>query len=284
VSSYAGSGHVARIDPSTNQVVANISVGAGGDIGFGFSSIWAVDGTSSTISRIDPTTNHVLATIPTDGTAANGLAFSSGNVWVANHDEPPIIDGANVAKIDPATDQVATTILIGTSQGGPAWLISAAGSIWTFDQTTTSIVRINPTTDATTHISSPGGGSANRHFTTDGTRIWFSIPADPGRFQPAEVQKLDPATDAISTVVSSATLAHLGLSDVYGLLYDMDSLWLSGPCGAEACLLRIATASDSVTGAWSFPGSASEDSLELALAAGSLWVTEHRAVLRLNVS
>jgi hypothetical protein len=47
VSSYSGSGEVARIDPTTNQVVETISVGAGGDIGFGFGSIWEVDGQTS---------------------------------------------------------------------------------------------------------------------------------------------------------------------------------------------------------------------------------------------
>jgi streptogramin lyase len=194
------------------------------------------------------------------------------------------VDGANAAKIDPTTNRVVTTIRIGTSQGGPAWLTYAAGSIWTFDQTTTSIVRIDPATDATTYISSGGGRSANRHFATDGTRIWFSIPGDPSFAQPAQVQMLDPATNTISTAVSSATLAHYGLTDVYGLLDDGGSLWLAGPCGSEACVLRITTSSDSVAGAWSFPGSGSKDSLELAIADGSLWVSEHQAVLRLNVS
>lgn len=282
VSSYAGSGSVARIDPSTNQVLTRIAVGAGGDIGFGFGSIWEVDGTDSTISRIDPATNHVAATFPTRGSGANGLAFSSSNVWVANHNEPATTNGANAAKIDPATNQVVATIPIGDANGGPAWLIGAAGSIWTFDQTQRRIVRIDPTTDTTTYISSPDGMSANRHFTTDGTRTWFSVPADPGRNQPAEVQAIDPATNTISTVLGSATLAGYGLSDVYGLLYDSGSLWLSGPCGAQACILRLAANGDAITGAWSFPGSGSQDSLQLAITAGSLWVSEHQGVLRLN--
>lgn len=274
---------VARIDPATNKVSATIPIGTGygADIGFGFGSIWAVNGSTSTLSRIDPTTDQVVATISTQGGSANGLAFSSNNVWVANHNEAGTTGASNAAKIDPGTNQVAATILIGDSHGGPAWLIGAAGSIWTFDQKTLSIVRINPATDATTYISSFAGRSANRHFATDGTKVWFSVPKD---VLPAEVQMLDPATNTISTVVSASTLSRYGISDVYGLGYDSGALWLTGPCGNNACALQIAASTHKVSGAWSFPGSGQTDSLELQIAAGSLWVSEHQGILRLSTN
>jgi streptogramin lyase len=279
------SGHVvARIDPATNAVLATIALPfpstIAGDIGYGFGSIWESNLDTQTVTRIDPGSDKVVATIPAQGTGTNGLAFTDSNVWVANHNEPAAVNGANVAKIDPATNQVVATVPIGTGQGGPAWLIEAAGSIWAFDQSHEKIDRIDPGTGSIKTISSPVGRSANRHFATDGTRVWFSVPLDTG---PPLVQMINPATNTISTTVSATTLARYSVNTVYGLDFDSGSLWLSGPCGSQACVLRVDASTSAVTGAWSFPGSGDDDALELQFAAGSVWVSEHQAVLRLGI-
>ena len=94
---------------------------------------------------------------------------------------------------------------------------------------------------------------------------------------------IDPATNTISTTISATTLARYGIDTVFGLDYDSGSLWVSGPCGKQACVLRVDASSNAVTGDWSFPGSGDDDALELQLAGGSLRVSEHQAVLRLDV-
>src|SRR5215469_2540837 len=54
---------VLRIDPTTNKVVADISVGSGpGGVAIGEGSVWVANSADYSISRINPTTNKVVAT------------------------------------------------------------------------------------------------------------------------------------------------------------------------------------------------------------------------------
>lgn len=66
----AGSGTVSRIDPTTNSVTAEISIGeVGGDYGsptavaVGNGSIWVTDNTGFAIVRVDPFLNKVVERI-----------------------------------------------------------------------------------------------------------------------------------------------------------------------------------------------------------------------------
>ena len=61
-------GKVFRIDPTTNKIVATVTVGPKGNsgpnwLGSGFDSIWASVPNSASIVRIDPITDTVQATI-----------------------------------------------------------------------------------------------------------------------------------------------------------------------------------------------------------------------------
>jgi YVTN family beta-propeller protein len=76
-------GIVARIDPSTNAVVATIPVGADPfAIAVGHGSVWVANRRGFTISRIDPRTNKVVARIPV-GSRPQGIAAGHGAVWVS---------------------------------------------------------------------------------------------------------------------------------------------------------------------------------------------------------
>ncbi len=282
-------GSVTQIDPASATVTASVPAGSGaeelgGDIAYGFGSIWEVDHDSNTVTRIDPTTHRVLATIPTGGTAPWGLAITSQAVWVANHNEPPVPNGANVVEIDPTTNRVVDTVPgIGGAQGGPAWITSVAGSVWAVNPITAQIARIDTTTDKiTTTINSPGA-CACAHFTTDGTTVWFTAPSA----QPAqsELRRIDTTTNTITTAVTGAELDHYGLAGALPVTFAAGALWLTGPCGNAGCLLRIDPATNNVTGDWTFPGSPDAgDFFELAYTDGAIWIAEHNALLKLNVS
>jgi hypothetical protein len=92
------------------QTVREIALHPGiGHMSFAFGSIWVVE--SSGVARVDPGTGDVLAQIPVAGITARGAGgapdwsgITSGNglVWVTA--EPRIVG------IDPATNEVSTTI------------------------------------------------------------------------------------------------------------------------------------------------------------------------------
>ena len=65
---------VERIDPSTNAVVARISVGEGYGIAAGEGAIWAANNDTNTLSRINPASNAVTATFPLPVTGPHAVA------------------------------------------------------------------------------------------------------------------------------------------------------------------------------------------------------------------
>src|SRR5262245_23339937 len=81
-----GNDTIARIDPSTNSVAAEITVGAGfrHEIAVGNGAVWVTNPDEDTVSRIDPATNSVVATIPSEGFLPVGVTATAGAVWVSN--------------------------------------------------------------------------------------------------------------------------------------------------------------------------------------------------------
>lgn len=119
--SDAANGRVLRIDPRTDQITGQISVGTGPSaITVGYGSIWVANGPDGTVSRIDPQTNHVAATIPV-GDGPSAIAVGSGGVWVANE------FGHSVVHINPATDTPARPVIVGDN---PRGLAVAGGLLW----------------------------------------------------------------------------------------------------------------------------------------------------------
>jgi YVTN family beta-propeller protein len=271
---------VSRIDPGTNSISAIVTVNnlGGQGIASGFGSIWEVD-IAHSVSRIDPTSNTVIATIPIAGTSPIGIAVSDHAVWVATHNEPAVANGATVVKIDPATNAVVDTISVGGSHGGPAALLSAAGSIWAYDQVNSQVARIDPSTDKVTDIPT-SRGCVCRSFAADAAHVWMSIP------ETMEVDRIDPATNAISTAVPKSALTPYKMSGIYWLEAGGGALWLSGPCGKWACVVKIDPATNTVTKGWSVTvdGSPGDAGLALLYAGDSLWLSEVNRVLRLDVN
>jgi streptogramin lyase len=281
---YPDGSTISRIDPATNQVTDTVAVSAGGiDIAYGFGSIWEVDygsgNAAGTVSRIDPQTKAVIATIPTQGTAPGGIVITPQAVWVANHDEPPIPNGASIVKIDPATNRVVDTILVGAADGGgPVSLATAGGSIWAEDFLHRAIVRIDPVSDKVlATLFSPLSINGVAWMVTDGSQVWFATNHALG------VQRVDPASNTITVTVPGSAIARYGLQANWGIVLGAGSLWLSGPCGRSACVLRVDPATNTIVSAWSVPVSGNaEDVGGLAYGAGSLWLELGNTVVRID--
>lgn len=261
---------VTRIDPATNTVTATIKVAPEGGEGItsGFGSIWEVDYGAGTVERIDPATNTVIATISTNGTSPAGVIAAEGAIWVANHNEPPVDRGFSVVKIDPTTNKVVDTILVGGVNGGPVWLLYSAGSVWAWDQVDLTIDRIDPASDKIVAAipSGNGGEGANRHFAGDGSRVWYTSGLG--------VEQVDPTTNKTSVFFPMADAEQYGMTDMYDLQYGDGSLWIPGPCGQLACLLRVNADTGQVISHWAMAsGDPSNPGFDGGLyEGGTLWM------------
>jgi DNA-binding beta-propeller fold protein YncE len=276
---------VTRIDPATNQVTANIHVDDGGGqvITSGFGSIWENDNGYGMISRIDPQTNTIIARISTEATSPIGIAISPHAVWVGNHNEPPVDNGAVVTKIDPTTNAVVDKVPVGGAQGGPAWVQYAFGTVWAYDQIRGTVDRIDPDTDKVVKAIPAAGGCICRMFVNDASHIWYNGPSTTSD---GGVQQIDPGTNTITNLIPQNTFDRYGMSMAYWMQYDAGTLWLSGPCGQYACILRVDAAAGTIQSAWTVPvtGKPGDLALTFVYADGSIWLADAHRVLRIDVS
>jgi YVTN family beta-propeller protein len=149
VALFGGSG-VARIDTVTREVVATI-----GDLTgpFGIAvdqeAVWVSNFWDDRVIRIDPTTNQVAATIPLHWRDAPRTGYQCSlcatDVLVDEHGVWVTLLGANaIARIDPATNQVAAFIPVGTQ---PISLASDAHGVWVGHESTAGAYLIDPATN-----------------------------------------------------------------------------------------------------------------------------------------
>jgi virginiamycin B lyase len=147
-------GTLARFDPETNHVVAEIYVAPGSyGLAFGEDAVWVTSTDRSTVARVDPHTNLVVDTIAV-GPAPRFIAVGGGAVWTLNQGD------GSVSRIDPKTNKVAATIEVGVP--GPGGDIAVGeGSVWvtSFEY---PLSRIDPSTNAVVQQFFGKGGDAVR--------------------------------------------------------------------------------------------------------------------------
>ena len=140
-----------KIDPTTNEVVAEMAIGATGeDLAVGFGSVWVSTfrrNEGPLLLRVDASTNEIVAEIP--GAGGRPLA-AHGSVWAVGTAEnrPP----GTVVRVDPATSQVVAEIPV-PIEPPPFDIVAGADSVWVlgFDPNGRpdglNIARIDPATD-----------------------------------------------------------------------------------------------------------------------------------------
>jgi virginiamycin B lyase len=147
-------GTLARFDPGTDRVVAEIYVPTGSfGIAFGDDAVWVTSTDHDSVARIDPHTNLVVETIAV-GKQPRFLAAGGGAVWTLNQGD------GSVSRIDPKTNTVAATIDVGVP--GPGGDIAfGEGSLWVtaFEF---PLSRIDPSTNTVVQQFFGKGGDAVR--------------------------------------------------------------------------------------------------------------------------
>ena len=116
-------GTLARIDPATNTVVAEVYVPSGSyGIAFGEGAVWVTSTAHDSVTRVDPQTNLIVETIPV-GKAPRFIAAGLGAVWTLNQGD------GSVSRIDPKTNKLVATIEVGVPGGGGE-IATGEGSVW----------------------------------------------------------------------------------------------------------------------------------------------------------
>ena len=114
---------VARINPKTNQVVAEVSVPEGSHTAdFGEGAVWVTNSKGKVVTRIDPKTNQVTDTIEV-GPQPRFLTVGEGFVWTLNQGD------GTVSKIDPKTRKTVATVVVGIPGTGGE-ISAGGGAVW----------------------------------------------------------------------------------------------------------------------------------------------------------
>jgi virginiamycin B lyase len=168
-------GTLARFDPATNDLVAEIYVAPGSyGLAFGEDALWVTSTDRGTVTRVDPHTNLIVETIAV-GKSPRFIAVGEGAVWALNQGD------GSVARIDPKTNKVVATIEVGVP--GPGGDIAVGeGSVWVtaFEF---PLSRIDPSTNAVVQQFYGKGGDAIRI----GLRsIWLS------NYEAGNIWRIDP--------------------------------------------------------------------------------------------
>jgi Repeat of unknown function (DUF6923) len=233
--------------------------------------------------RIDPTTNRIVARISV-GHSPIGIAVTPSAVWTANHRSDWPSDGSPtgefyVSRIDVASNSETARVLVETRTTpgadwdhfccGPSFVTAAAGALWVTDPVgygNGMVVRVDPVTNAVAARISYDNSKAVAcgYVVGDETTIWVASGC-----RRTYVTRIDPQTNQIvATIDAGARTGALALG--------FGSLWGTGD-GLNAGLYRIDPATNKLTGRTQVPNPG-----RIGIGAGSIWVASGNNLLRVT--
>jgi DNA-binding beta-propeller fold protein YncE len=257
---------VERIDPSTNAVVARISVGEGYGIAAGEGAIWAPNNDTNSLSRINPASNTVTATFPLPVTGPHAVATAAGSVWVGS-DGPAELPGS-VTRVDPVSGAVLADIHLPGSNG-TVDMATTGDAIWVVAQAT--IVRVDPASNKITATITAGTTAVCGGMTSAPGAVWVAGGV-PQCGQGLELARIDPGSNTIVTDIriqrQSAEDVAVGLGAVWAVTSVQPTY-----------LARIDETKNAVTGTMTL---GSRPNARMAVGAGAVWVCSSGEVIRLE--
>lgn len=139
-------GTVSRIHLDRHEVIRTIGIGAPAvDLAVTTDAVWVANGSDGTVSRIDPSADAVVATIDLRGSSE--LAWNPSYAVDADDDSVWVGSGTHhVLRIDPATNELSTTIDVG---GVPVGVALGEEALWVVTIAERAL-RIEPHTNAAT--------------------------------------------------------------------------------------------------------------------------------------
>jgi len=217
---------VARIDPTTNKVVARVLAGrwpVGAAAGEG--SVWVVNRDDNSITRIDPESNRALAPIRV-GKKPLGVEVGEGSIWVTNTGD------GTVSRIDFQTNAVTATIHVGKQPSGVS-ISNGAVSVSNFGGRLTrggSLVCVDPKTNAVTQTFKVSFANV---ALAQGDDVWVSSQYD------HTILRIDAKSGRIVTTIPVR-------GQPSGLVVSKDNLWATDY--EHATLWKIDLQKNSIAG------------------------------------
>jgi hypothetical protein len=246
------------LSSSAGTGVTNVGISPRGVASDG-ADLWVANSLAGTVSRVRGSDGKLLETW-TGATSAEAVLVARGRVFVTGGTSP-----GNLYVIDPTQPFGAVTPL-SSSLGNTASGITFDGtSIWTANQGSSSVSKVNPTTGATTNFTT--GFNLPRGMLYDGTNVWVTDNGD------HKLKKLDsngavvgspvtvgseprhPAFDGTNiwvpnagsntiTVVRAAsgailaTLSNNGLNQPYAATFDGERILVTNQTGNSVSLWK----------------------------------------------
>lgn len=194
---------VAKLDPKRNRVEARIPVGLDlWGIAAAPGMVWATDYNSGTVVRIDPVDDTVAARVSVPP-GPTGIAIGPDGVWV-------VCTLARVAvEIDPATNTVVRSAPVGEFANAMETVV-AFGSVWVMNQRDGSLYRFDERSGAAQAVVATRARAGRNGL--GGMAAWRGGLWLGG----LQVQRVDPASDRVSAVLSRDGIA---------VTAGPDSLW-----------------------------------------------------------
>jgi YVTN family beta-propeller protein len=175
---------LSRVDPNTRRVVSNIRLEATPTgVAVGARAVWVANGLSGSVTRVDAEVNTAVKTIPvTIRSSFGSVAFGEGAVWAS-------FGIGEVAKIDPRTDRVLATGIVGVS---PAATAVGVGSVWVANAADNTVSQVNPRT--TSQVRPLTVGRRPRSLAVGGGAVWVANEGD------NSVWRIDPASGSAAPI------------------------------------------------------------------------------------
>jgi len=281
-----------RIDPNALAVTARIADPLAAEwpplVAVGAGSVWLADAVPSAgnsndggaLLRVDPTANRIVANVPV-GRSPEGMAFTAGAVWVANHRSDtalgtPAPHPFSVSRVDTASNRETRRVVVERRKStgeswvdyccGPQGMAAGAGSVWVGDATPQTVYRIDPgTNNVVAAIHAPDIGDACGGLAADSSSVWVASGCSPALW------RIDPLTNAVA-----ATITLPGAADTVALGFG--SVWATTSSsqfsGGEADLVRVDAASNLVVGKTGGGGA-------LAIGEGAIWLGSGNVLFKL---
>jgi streptogramin lyase len=210
---------VLRIDPRTNRVVDRISVYSSSGLAFGHGSVWVTSPSYGIVSRIDPETDEVVANIEV-GRGAVDIATDegSGAVWVAGLylsktmsglDSPKYSEDRKLTRIDPETNRVVAEIPIEahSPDGGASSVAVGEGAVWT-QSSDGKLYKVDPTANEV--VAKVSLGDSSSHLVVYGGAVWATVQAT----SRTQLVRVDPSTAHVVATADLGPVDKVG----YGIL------------------------------------------------------------------
>jgi len=176
-----------------------------GQVAFDGANYWVANYDDNNVVEVSSSTGAILRTL-TDNTNFNdpwAIAYSNGRLYVGNY------GSATVAIVNAKTGVTITTVTVGQDDH---FILAAAGYVWTANEATSSVTRINPTTYATTTIFFSRTQPVSLAYGAG--KIWVGTGI-------GLLMAIDPASATI--VKTEATSVK-----VNGVAYANGKVWVSG--------------------------------------------------------